>query len=222
MSKMISRGLALAMVAGAFTAPAAIAEGEFSGNVALTTDYVWRGFSQNSENPAIQGGFDYANGAFYAGTWASIVDFGGANMELDLYGGFAGETNAGLSWDVGVIGYVYPDTSDLDFVEIYGGLGHTFEALTVGGYLYIDPENETAYVDFSAGYSVSETVGIDATVGSYLDGGDGFVEEYTNYSVGGTLSTEWADFDLRFWGNDADSIGDVADERIVFTVSRSL
>ena len=48
MGKMISRGLALAMIAGAFTAPAAIAEGEFSGNVALTTDYVWRGFSQNS------------------------------------------------------------------------------------------------------------------------------------------------------------------------------
>ncbi|MEL6414140.1 MAG: TorF family putative porin, partial [Pseudomonadota bacterium] len=122
MGKMISRGLALAMIAGAFTAPTALAEGEFSGNVALTTDYVWRGVSQNSENPAVQGGFDYANGAFYAGTWASIVDFGGANMELDLYGGFAGETEGGLSWDVGVIGYVYPDADDLDFLEVYGGL----------------------------------------------------------------------------------------------------
>mmetsp|Transcript_19968 Transcript_19968/g.51830 ORF Transcript_19968/g.51830 Transcript_19968/m.51830 type:complete len:223 (-) Transcript_19968:10-678(-) len=222
MGKMISRGLALAMMAGAFTAPAALAEGEFSGNVALTTDYVWRGISQNNENPAIQGGFDYANGGFYAGTWASIVDFGGANMELDLYGGFAGETEGGLTWDVGVIGYIYPDTDDLDFLEVYGGLGYTFDAVTVGGYLYLDPDNETAYVDFSAGFSATETLGFDASVGSYLDGGDNFVEEYTNYSVGATLSTEYVDFDLRFWGNDSDSNAGVADERVVLTVSRSL
>lgn len=222
MGKMISRGLALAMIAGAFTAPAALAEGEFSGNVALTTDYVWRGISQNNENPAIQGGFDFANGAFYAGTWASIVDFGGANMELDLYGGFAGETEGGLSWDVGVIGYVYPDADDLDFVEVYGGLGATLGVIDVGGYLYLDPDNETAYVDFSAGFSASETLGFDATIGSYLDGGDDFVEEYTNYSVGATLSTEWVDFDLRFWGNDSDSTDGTADERVVLTVSRAL
>ena len=224
MGKMISRGLALAMVAGAFTtaAPAALAEGEFSGNVALTTDYVWRGVSQNNENPAIQGGFDYANGLFYAGTWASIVDFGGAHMELDLYGGFAGETESGLAWDVGIIGYVYPDTTDLDFVELYGGLGGSLGAVDVGGYVYIDPDNETTYVDFTAGFAATETLGFDASVGSYLDGGDGFVEEYTNYSLGATLSTEYVDFDLRFWGNDGDSFGDVGDERVVLTVSRSM
>lgn len=224
MGKMISRGLALAMVAGAFTtaAPAALAEGEFSGNVALTTDYVWRGVSQNNENPAIQGGFDYASDMFYVGTWASIVDFGGANMELDLYGGFAGETEGGLSWDVGVIGYVYPDADDLDFVELYGGLGATLGAVDVGGYVYIDPDNETTYVDFTAGFSATETLGFDASVGSYLDGGDGFVEEFTNYSLGATLSTEYVDFDLRFWGNDGDTFGDVGDERVVLTVSRAL
>ncbi len=224
MGKMVSRGLALALLAGGFTAaaPIATAEGEFSGNVALTTDYVWRGVSQNNENPAIQGGFDYANGAFYAGTWASIVDFGGANMELDLYGGFAGETDAGLAWDVGVIGYVYPDTSDLDFVEIYGGLGGSLGAIDLGGYIYIDPDNETAYVDFTAGFAATDVLGFDASVGSYVDGGDGFVEEFTNYSIGATLATEYVDFDLRFWGNDADTLGDVADERVVLTVSRSL
>lgn len=222
MAKMVSRALALAMVAGAFTAPAALAEGEFSGNVALTTDYVWRGVSQNDENPAIQGGFDYASGPFYVGTWASIVDFGGANMELDLYGGFAGETAGGLAWDVGVIGYVYPDTSDLDFVELYGGLGFTAGVIDLGGYIYIDPDNETAYVDFTAGFPATDTLGFDASVGSYVDGGDGFIEEFTNYSLGATLATEYVDFDLRFWGTDADTLGSAADERVVLTVSKAL
>ena len=217
MGKLISRGLALAMVAGAFTAPAAIAEGEFSGNVALTTDYVWRGVSQNSENPAVQGGFDYANGGFYAGTWASIVDFGGANMELDLYGGFAGETEGGIAWDLGVIGYIYPDTDDLDFVEVYGGLGYDFSGVSVSGYLYFDPDNETTFLDTSIGFSASDTLGFDATASSYLDGFD----EYTAFSLGATLSTEYVDFDLRFWGTDIDDDPN-ADERVVLTVSRSL
>ena len=220
MGKLVSRGLALAMIAGAFAAPTAIAEGEFSGNVALTTDYVWRGVSQNSGNPAVQGGFDYANGNFYAGTWASIADVGGANMELDLYGGWAGETDAGLAWDVGVIGYIYPDTDDLDFVEIYGGLGADLSGVSVSGYLYFDPDNETTYLETAAGFSATDTLSFDATVASYLDGAG----EYSAFSLGATLATEAVDFDLRFWGTDDDgeNFGDNSDERVVLTISRSL
>ena len=43
---------------------------------ALTTDYVFRGVSQTSEGPAIQGGFDATCGMFYAGVWASSLDWG--------------------------------------------------------------------------------------------------------------------------------------------------
>lgn len=224
MGKRLTGAALAALTAGALMAPTAVAEGEFSANVALTTDYVWRGVSQNSANPAIQGGFDYANGNFYAGTWASIVDFGGANMELDLYGGFAGDFGNGVSWDVGVIGYLYPDADDLDFVEFYGGLGFETEAgLGLGGYVYIDPDNESVYVEGSAGYSFNDTFGIDATVGSYdFDAGG----DYVNYSLGATVALELVDLDLRFWGNDIDETGvsavdDTTDERVVLTVSRS-
>jgi len=218
MGRTLTKVALAALAAGAFTTPAAIAEGEFSSNVALTTDYVWRGFSQNSENPAIQGGFDYANGLFYVGTWASIVDFGVANMELDLYGGFAGETESGLAWDVGAIGYFYPDTDDLDFFEIYGGLGYSFGPVDASGYVYFDPDNENTYVEGALGYGLTDNVSVDASLGNYSFDGGG---DYTAYSVGGTLSTELVDFDLRFWGTDVD--GDsLADDRVVLTVSRSM
>ena len=36
-----------------------------SGNVALTSDYVFRGISQTGGNPAVQGGADYTHGPFY-------------------------------------------------------------------------------------------------------------------------------------------------------------
>ena len=75
-------------VAGLLVASSAASAIEISGNVALTTDYIWRGMSQTDGSPAIQGGFDadFGNG-IYAGAWGSNVDFGSdsdESMELDL------------------------------------------------------------------------------------------------------------------------------------------
>ena len=225
MGKTVSYAALLALSAGAMIAPTAMAEeGEFSANVALTTDYVWRGVSQNSSNPAIQGGFDYAQGAFYAGTWAAIVDFGGANMELDLYAGFASEFANGLSWDVGVVGYMYPDTDDLDFLEVYGGLGYeTAAGLGLGAYVYLDPDNESVYVEGSAGYGFTDALSGDVSIGNYSFDGGG---DYTAYSIGATYSFDVLDVDLRFWGNDIEETGvaaadDLTEERVVLTFSKS-
>ena len=45
-----------------------------SANVALTTDYRFRGISQSGGDPALQGGFDVAHDSgFYVGTWASSI-----------------------------------------------------------------------------------------------------------------------------------------------------
>lgn len=225
MSKKLTRALVAALATGVFVAPQAVSEGEFSANVALTTDYVWRGVSQNDSNSAIQGGFDYANGLFYAGTWAANANVGGANLELDLYGGLAGETDAGLSWDVGVIAYLYPDTNDLDFYEIYAGLGYEIiDSVEIGGYIYLDPDNESTYIEGTAGFAFTDTISVDASLGNYSFDGGG---DYTNYSIGATLATEYVDFDLRFWGTDLDDTGigavdDLFEERVVLTISKSM
>jgi len=58
------------------------AEGEsphsFTANVALTTNYMFRGVSQTGNGPAVQGGFDYSYTplGLYAGVWGSNVDSG--------------------------------------------------------------------------------------------------------------------------------------------------
>ena len=56
-----------------------------SANVALATEYVFRGISQTAEGPSIQGGFDATCGMFYAGVWASNLDWGvsGTDIEID-------------------------------------------------------------------------------------------------------------------------------------------
>ena len=48
----------------------------FSANVGFTTDYIFRGISQTSGNPAVQGGIDYAHASgLYAGVWGSNVSW---------------------------------------------------------------------------------------------------------------------------------------------------
>jgi uncharacterized protein (TIGR02001 family) len=93
-----------------------------SANVALTSDYVFRGFSQTAEGPAIQGGFDAACGWLYAGLWASSLDFAGgqgatfdvlgfpfdASLEIDWYAGIKPKTGP-ITWDIGFIYYSYPN-----------------------------------------------------------------------------------------------------------------
>src|SRR5262245_34851345 len=45
-------------------------------NFGVTSDYVFRGFSQSAEDPTVQGGVDVTYKLFYVGVWASGVDFG--------------------------------------------------------------------------------------------------------------------------------------------------
>ncbi|WP_340694234.1 TorF family putative porin [Hyphomonas sp.] len=215
----------VALVALLATAGTAVAEGEWSGNVAVTSDYVWRGVSQSNEDPAISGGFDYSNGIFYAGTWASNVDFGDAsdtNLEADFYGGVASEFANGVTWDLGVIYYAYPDADDedLDFVELQAALGYEFEGgVGVGGAVFWDPDNESVYIQGTAGYSFTEAFAADVSVGNYSFDGGG---DYTNWSIGGTYALPIGiDVDLRYWGTDVDNV-DIADERVVLTLSKSL
>ncbi|MEZ5997671.1 MAG: TorF family putative porin [Hyphomonas sp.] len=223
-SKLSRAGVALAALTT--VAGAAYAEGEWSANVALSSDYVWRGISQSNEDPAISGGFDYANGMFYAGTWASNVDFeDGAedtNMEVDFYGGLSSSFANGVTWDVGVIYYAYPDadTGDYDFYEVYGGLSYDFATgVSVGGTVSWDPDNQNVYVEGSVGYAFTDAFSVDATLGNYSFDAGG---DYTTWSAGGTYSTPVGiDLGLRYYDTDIDALS-IAEDRVVFSISKAM
>ena len=130
-----------------------------SANVALTTDYVFRGVSQTSEGAAIQGGFDATCGMFYAGVWASSLDWGTgvngagdtvnlANIELDSYAGVKFTTGK-VAWDLGVIYYAYPNGAgigtapgqDYNYVELkVGASGEIWKGGTLGGTVFYSPD----------------------------------------------------------------------------------
>lgn len=134
------RGLvAASLIAGAgLAATPAVAQeaGDFSisGNAAIVTQYRFRGVGLSDGDIAVQGGVDIAHSSgFYIGTWGSSLDEGDGtgygHTELDIYGGWSGDLAEGVSADVGVLYYVYPNAhvlaGDTDYVEFYGSLGYS-------------------------------------------------------------------------------------------------
>lgn len=111
----------------------------FSANIALTSNYKFRGQDQDvigknnyaktsSVKPAIQGGFDYASASgWYVGNWNSSVNWQtGNSIETDIYGGY--KFKAGLfDLDFGALTYLYPGNSAGATTELYGAATYTSE-----------------------------------------------------------------------------------------------
>ncbi len=104
-----------------------------SGNATVASQYRFRGVGLSNGNVAIQGGVDVSHSSgIYIGTWGSslantdnsiLLDDGTGTImpyavgnygavELDVYGGWSGEITSGLSADIGVIYYLYPDATN--------------------------------------------------------------------------------------------------------------
>ena len=96
--KLLPAAVTAALLAGTSLAqaqdePAIVTGDEFvegfqiSGNVALTSDYRFRGISQSDEDFAVQGGFDAEFGpGFYVGIWGSSVDFDTLGLAATISG----------------------------------------------------------------------------------------------------------------------------------------
>ncbi len=108
-----------------------------TGSVALASDYRFRGVSQSDAEMAAQGGLTIAHDSgFYVGTWASNLSgwgtFGGANMELDLIGGYRRALSDSATIDTGLVWYMYPGGADeTDFGELYAKLSGTVGPATL-------------------------------------------------------------------------------------------
>ncbi len=205
-----------------------------SGNIALATDYAFRGLSQTGGDPAVQGGFDYTNGAFYAGTWASNVDFdefgAGSGIELDLYGGYRPQLGP-VTLDLGVIGYFYPGVTDiqagpfgegeLDYVEGYVKASvQPKEHATLGVAAFYSPEfagetGDAYYVEANGSYAFIDNLSLSGAVGyQNIDDVSGvfpgeFSDEYVTWNVAASYALQGFTLDLRYVGADIEATDDL-------------
>lgn len=234
-----------AAAAAATMTGVAHAETTFTGNVALTTDYAFRGISQTNEDPAIQGGFDVTSGTLYAGTWASNIDFGAAadaQLELDVYGGWKPVVGP-VTLDLGVIGYLYPGAKDhgpskgqpdeLDYWELKAGASFApVEGGSLGAVAFYSPEftakgGDGLYLEANGGYTFSPTFSVSGAVGhqqvdkaGYFVDGTSTTDNYTTWNLGGTLNCKGFGFDLRYVDTNLDT--PITDSRVIFSIKRAL
>lgn len=202
--RMFKKTLLASAVAGSLFASSAMAG--VSMNIGATSNYMWRGMSQTTEGPAIQGGIDYAHDSgFYAGTWASNIDWTGVpSYEIDFYLGFGNSFAEDWAYDVGYIYYMYPVASDVteaDFGELYGSIG--WKGLTLFGAYQTNEKasdvEDIYYVSLDYLWEYAGDMSSDFLVGYY--GGDGVEawnggEAYTHFYADVSKSTDYGDVTL--------------------------
>lgn len=195
-------------------------------NVGVTSDYVFRGFTQSMEDPAVFGGVDLTSGIFYAGAWASSVKFGDeTDAEVDLYAGVT-PTLGPVSANFGVIYYGYvnaPSGSDYDYVELKAAGSIPVGPATLGLAAYYSPEffgetGEAWYTEVNGAYSPTEKISLSGAFG-HQD--VELADDYNTWNLGATFAvTDVFSIDARYHDTDIDDAicEDVCDSRGVITL----
>lgn len=208
----------LAGVLGAFVALPALAQETspepVTANVGLVNNYLFRGISRTGGNPALQGGFDYANpNGLYVGVWGSSISWlsdagkaANAGLELDAYAGVKKSFATDFNYDLGVLRYSYfasfvPTATNPDTTEVYGALGYQWLAFkysySMANTFGIASARGTRYYDLSANYPISDSgFSVGAHYGRQMYKGvaadmlkaAGTDPSYADYRVGGSYN----------------------------------
>ena len=202
-------------------------------NLAVTSDYVFRGISQTDLDPALQGGLDYSFGdtGLYVGAWASNVDFAdsdGPDVELDYYIGWNHDLSDTLNLDLQLVRYSYMGEQDaygnIDYNEVIGALAYD-EMLTFTVAYANDYANEgfsSLYYNLGGSWDVGNDFALNAGVGRTNFSDD--VGSYTDWNLGVSRQFGPVNVALNYYDVTGGFIDDVfgsdkASDRVVLTLS---
>ncbi len=188
----MNRTMSLVLVHGGLLAagaalPAAAQAVELSANVAAVTDYRFRGISLSDRDPALQGGVDLGfDSGLYVGGWAStIADYGGADVEVDAFVGYAAEVGL-LDYSVAATAYLYPGGDGVNYGELQGEVGGSLGPARLAlEAAYVPDQKNTATDNFYIGPKLS--VGLPLTPLTFtLRGGyeSGFYDDKFDWEAG--------------------------------------
>jgi uncharacterized protein (TIGR02001 family) len=195
--------LALSLLATASFTQTALADGEegaaedeagpISITLTATTDYRFRGQSQNSRDFAFQGSFDYAadNGIF-AGVWASNIDFSDTGdtssyIEVDLYAGYGFALGEGTEAGVKATYYYYPESpyaTGYNYWEFQASLSHDMGGATLSAELNYSPD-----YFFETGTAVAAAAGVEVPL-------------WDKFSASGHVGHQWIEDNFAFGTDD--------------------
>ena len=180
--------VAAAAMADAAPAVAPASAWTQSGNLAITSNYIWRGVSQNDNKVALQGGFDVAHtSGLSAGVWASNIaqtySAADANLELDIYANY-GFKVSNIDLSVGYIAYSYQGISRNNFSELniaatYAGVTAKVSKVVANG----SSSNFGYYYELGYTYSIPAVKGLDLGLHYGWNDASGSSSNDEDYSV---------------------------------------
>ena len=225
----LAASLAVALSVVPFAAFAQDAEEEssaFSWSLAAVSDYVWRGVSQTDEDPTGQIGLTYNSPVgLYAGAWASGVDFGsgGPDFEVDYFVGYNVDFSESVNFDVMLNRYTYPDASELNFNELITKttFAETYSLTVAYSDDFGGTDEDAWYYNLGGSWGLPHDYTLNAGVG-YNQTEDALGENYVDWNLGVSKSWGMVTASLDYVGTNGkgnDLFGDLADDRVVLTLS---
>jgi uncharacterized protein (TIGR02001 family) len=189
-----------------------------SGNLAVTNDYRFRGYTQTNFKPAVQGGIDLNHSSgFYLGNWNSNVGWTtGTSIEMGFYGGWKGDVGQGLELDLGAYQYAYPGADmavSPNTTELYVGIGMGPASFKVyyapSNYFGIADSKNTFYFDASGSIDLGSgwAIGLHAgyqTLRNAVDANGNSLSGYFDYKAGISKDISGWVFDLSVVGASSD------------------
>ena len=185
------------------------ASAEVSYNVGFVSEYYYRGIFQKSSSASA--GIDFEQNGLYLGAWSADV---GDGLEVDLYGGYGIETDAGFSASLGFTGYYYTGDFDDTYQEVNLGLGYGMFSLGYSSGQWDGFGAEEDYDFLEIGFSTDS--GLYGTYGTF---GKDFDGDYFEFGYGTSISE--CDVGVSYIWTDAlgDQEGGEA-EAIVFSIGK--
>jgi len=217
MKKLTQLAAAIALTTGAMSAAPVMAEGSFSANVGLASEYYFRGIQQTTDASA-SAGVDYENGGFYAGVWTADVTDG---LEIDGYFGYGIETESGFGASLGFTTYQYTGEFDSEYNEVNLNLSYSIVSLEYSAGEH--GKDDGAGVLEESDYSYTAlTVAHNGFYGTVASWGKDFEGDYVKIGY----DTEIGGFDagIALIFNDEDTSSSETegrDEAIVFSIGKS-
>jgi uncharacterized protein (TIGR02001 family) len=210
--------LATSVAAVSLLASSAAFAGNYTGNVGVTSNYIWRGQTQSNDLSAVSGGIDFSHPTgVYVGGWTSSL--AGGDYELDLYGGY-GFTAGKFDLDVGLINYRYPVTGNtpLNFAEVY--INASIQNFTAGAAFTVSKDgtdkNNDIYIYGTGEFEMKKDLNLSVTLGSY-NFDDSLVEDYFHAQA----AISKGDFSFAIDKNDI-NVGGVDSMRLSVNYTKSI
>ena len=202
-------------------------------NLALATDYIFRGLTQiDGDGIALSGGTDVAHSSgFSFGVWAANQTWTddmyvnasvGSGLELDVYAGYA-KTLGDFTLSVGVISYHYEGAEFVNTTEAYVGVAayglSVKYSSSLTDYFGVPDSDGVAYLSFGYTLEIPGVKDLSLGLNYGLTTAESTQDGYSDYKV--SLSYPVAGYTASVAYTDVDGFSGIVKDTFTFSLSRT-